>query len=41
MITSDHTNKGIRSSVIPPDRILINNVIKFTVPRFEEIPSNC
>jgi hypothetical protein len=39
VITTDHTNKGIRSKVIPLDRILITVVIKFTAPRIEEIPA--
>jgi len=36
VITTEQTNKGIRSSVIPVDRILITVVIKFTVPKIEE-----
>jgi len=39
VITTDQTNKGIRSKVIPFDRILIIVVIKFTAPRIEEIPA--
>jgi hypothetical protein len=39
VIITDQTNKGIRSSVIPFDRILIAVVIKFTDPRIEEIPA--
>jgi hypothetical protein len=39
VITTDQTNKGIRSKVIPSDRILITVVIKFTAPRIEEIPA--
>jgi hypothetical protein len=38
MIT-DQTKRGIRSNVIPLDRILIAVVIKFTDPRIEEIPA--
>jgi hypothetical protein len=40
MIT-DQTNKGIRSKVIPFDRILITVVIKLTAPKIEEIPARC
>lgn len=39
VITTDQTNKGIRSKVIPVDRILITVVIKFTAPKIEEIPA--
>lgn len=39
VISTDHTNKGIRSKVIPLDRILIIVVIKFTAPKIEEIPA--
>lgn len=39
VITTDHTNKGIRSKVIPVERILITVVIKFTAPKIEEIPA--
>jgi hypothetical protein len=41
VITTDQTNKGIRSKVIPLDRILITVVIKFTAPKIEEIPAKC
>jgi hypothetical protein len=41
VITTDHTNKGIRSNVIPADRILITVVIKFTAPKIDEIPAKC
>jgi len=41
VITTDQTNKGIRSKVIPSDRILITVVIKFTAPKIEEIPAKC
>jgi hypothetical protein len=40
MIT-DQTNKGIRSKVIPFDRILITVVIKLTAPKIDEIPAKC
>lgn len=39
VITTDHTNKGIRSKVIPDERILITVVIKFTAPKIDEIPA--
>jgi hypothetical protein len=38
---TDHTNNGVRSHVIPEDRILIIVVIKFTAPRIEEAPARC
>ena len=41
VITTDQTNKGIRSKVIPVDRILITVVIKFTAHKIEEIPAKC
>jgi hypothetical protein len=41
VITTDQTNKGIRSNVIPSERILITVVIKFTAPKIEEIPAKC
>jgi hypothetical protein len=41
VITTDQTNKGIRSKVIPSDRMLITVVIKFTAPKIEEIPAKC
>jgi hypothetical protein len=39
VITTDQTNNGIRSKVIPLDRILITVVIKFTAPKIDEIPA--
>lgn len=39
VITTDHTNSGMRSKVIPVDRMLITVVMKFTAPRIEEIPA--
>lgn len=36
-----HTNSGIRSIVIPVDRILITVVIKFTAPKIDETPAKC
>jgi hypothetical protein len=41
VITTDQTNKGIRSKVMPFDRMLITVVIKFTAPKIEEIPAKC
>jgi hypothetical protein len=41
VIPTDHTNKGIRSKVIPIDRILIIVVIKFTAPKIEDTPAKC
>jgi len=41
VINTDHTNNGIRSIVIPADRILITVVIKFTAPKIEEAPAIC
>jgi hypothetical protein len=41
VITTDHTNKGIRSNVIPLARILITVVIKFTEPKIDETPAKC
>lgn len=41
VITTAHTNSGIRSNVIPVDRMLITVEIKFTAPRIEEIPAKC
>lgn len=38
MIT-DHTNKGIRSSRIPFQRILIIVVMKLIAPRIDAIPA--
>ena len=36
---TDHTNKGVRSQVIPAVRILIIVVIKFTAPKIEDAPA--
>jgi hypothetical protein len=41
VITTDHTNKGIRSNVIPLARILITVVMKFTDPKIDETPAKC
>lgn len=41
VIATDQTNRGIRSKVIPVDRMLITVVIKFTAPRIDEIPAKC
>lgn len=39
VITTAHTNKGIRSNLIPWGFILMTVVIKFTAPKIEEIPA--
>jgi hypothetical protein len=39
VIATAQTNKGIRSKVIPVDRILITVEMKFTAPKIEEIPA--
>lgn len=39
VISTDHTNKGIFSSFIDNDRMLIIVVIKFTAPKIEETPA--
>ena len=39
MLSSARTNKGIRSHVIPADRILITVVMKFTAPKIEDTPA--
>lgn len=39
VIPTAHTNRGIRSKVIPVDRILIIVVIKLTAPKIDEIPA--
>jgi hypothetical protein len=41
VITTDHTNKGIRSNEMPIARILITVVIKLTAPKIDEIPAKC
>lgn len=33
------TNRGIRSKVIPVDRMLITVEMKFTAPKIDEIPA--
>lgn len=38
---TDQTNNGVRSHVIPIDRILIIVVMKFTAPKIEEAPARC
>lgn len=38
---TDHTNRGVRSQVIPTVRILIIVVIKFTAPKMEDAPAKC
>jgi hypothetical protein len=39
VITTAHTNKGIRSKDIPEDRMLITVVIKFTAPKIDDTPA--
>lgn len=39
VIATDHTSRGIRSNVIPVDRMLITVVMKFTAPRMEDTPA--
>ena len=39
VITTDQTNTGMRSNVIPVDRRLIIVVIKFTAPKIDESPA--
>jgi hypothetical protein len=41
VMSTDQTNKGIRSIVIPLERILIVVVIKLTAPRIDETPARC
>jgi hypothetical protein len=41
VITTDQTNKGKRSRVIPGLRILMTVVIKFTAPKIDETPAKC
>lgn len=41
VIATAQTNRGIRSNVIPVDRMLITVEMKFTAPRIEEIPAKC
>lgn len=41
VIFADHTNRGIRSKVIPLARILIIVEIKLIAPKIEEIPARC
>jgi hypothetical protein len=39
VMTTAHTNSGIRSRRSPLDRILITVVIKFTAPKIDEAPA--
>lgn len=39
VINTDHTNRGIRSILIPRGRILITVVIKLIAPRIEDTPA--
>jgi len=38
---TDHTNKGVRSHVMPELRISIIVVIKLTAPKIDETPAKC
>lgn len=39
VIPTDQTNRGIRSSCIPSERMFITVVIKFRAPRMDETPA--
>lgn len=41
VITTAHTNKGIRSRRRPDHRILITVVIKLMAPRIDDAPAKC
>lgn len=41
VITTAHTNRGIRSRRSPCHRILITVVMKFTAPKIDEAPARC
>jgi hypothetical protein len=41
VITTDQTNNGIRSKLIPGLRILSTVVIKFTAPKIDDTPAKC
>lgn len=41
VITTDHTNKGTRSSRRPLDRILMTVVMKFNAPIMDDTPARC
>jgi hypothetical protein len=41
VITTDQTNNGMRSKVIPGLRILTTVVMKLTAPKIEETPAKC
>lgn len=41
VINTDHTNRGIRSYLIPAARILSTVVIKLTAPKIEDAPARC
>jgi hypothetical protein len=41
VITTAHTNRGIRSSRSPLHRMLITVVIKLIAPRIEDAPARC
>lgn len=41
VINTDHTNRGIESSLIEDDRMFIMVVMKLIAPRIEEAPARC
>lgn len=41
VINTDHTNKGIRSIVIPIDRMFKIVVIKLIAPKIDDAPARC
>ena len=41
VIPTDHTNRGIRSAVIPAGRMLMIVEIKFTAPKIDDTPARC
>lgn len=41
VITTAHTNRGIRSNRSPCHRMLITVVMKLTAPRMDEAPARC
>lgn len=38
---TDHTKRGVRSHVIPGDRMLITVVIKLIAPKIDDTPARC
>jgi hypothetical protein len=41
VIITDQTNSGVRSKVIPIERILMTVVIKLIAPKMDETPAKC